>query len=68
MDDKRRDQEIQLNVELCKLKRKHIIMFHKLQCEIDTIVSEIYFYIFVDSRPFKQDCFELNFETSLIFN
>ncbi len=42
-DDKRRDQEIQLNVELCKLKRQHIIMFHKLQCEIDTIVSEIYF-------------------------
>jgi hypothetical protein len=44
-EDKRRDQEIQLNVELCKLRRKQIILFHKLQCEIDVMVSE-YLLIF----------------------
>ena len=39
-EDKRRDQEVQLNVELCKLRRKQIVLFHKLQCEIDVMVSE----------------------------
>ena len=38
-EDKRKAQEMQANVESCKLKRKHIMMFHKLQCEIDTMVS-----------------------------
>ena len=49
-EEKRRDQEIQLNIELCKLKRKHVIMFHKLQCEIDMMVSgsfsRLFFYIY----------------------
>lgn len=40
-EDKRKKQEIQLNEELCKLKRKHLIMFHKLECDIDTMVCVI---------------------------
>lgn len=33
-EEKKIKQDFNLNLELCKLKRKHLIMFHRLQCDI----------------------------------
>ena len=38
-ENKRKQQEINLTIDMCRLKRKHLIMFHKL--EYDLLLNEI---------------------------
>jgi thousand and one amino acid protein kinase len=38
-DNKRKKQELNLTTDLCRLKRKHLVMFHKLEYEL--LLNEI---------------------------
>ena len=38
-ENKRKQQEISLTVDICRLKRKHLVMFHRL--EYDLLLNEI---------------------------
>ena len=38
-ENKRREQEVHLNEEIYRLKRKHLVMYHKL--EYDLLLNEI---------------------------
>jgi hypothetical protein len=38
-ENKRKQQEINLTLDICRLKRKHLVMFHKL--EYDLLLNEI---------------------------
>ncbi len=49
IENKRKQQETNLTGELCRLKRKHLLMFHKLEYEL-LLNVKIFLYLLFGSQ------------------